>query len=161
MKKYLLLILIVFNLNTLKAQEIIEVIKNFNNKILFNENFSQEDYDKIIHNKNFIKKGTVEYENYFTWIKLSIAEIKSRITNKENLIISKYQDLPVNIKEKVGLKINKKYKTLFLLEKDNSKTILITHFIYDKHNKIISFSNKLSKKNLLLNPWYLNEKIVE
>ncbi len=160
MKKYLLSIIIVLNLNILRSQEMQTIVKNFNNTILLNENFSQEDYEKIIYYNNFYKKGTLEYDNNFKWIKLSVSEIRNKIINKRNISICEYKNLPTELKRKIDLKVAKNYKILFLVEKNNSKTILITHYIFDENNKIVSFFNKLSKtKFLLLNPWYLNEKI--
>jgi hypothetical protein len=157
--KKLLLILVVFAFNTVKSQEIIEKITVFNSKILFNNNFTVKDYNDVIHYSNYYKEGSTEYANYFDWIKACIINIRNKVENPQNLKIYNAADLPLSIKEKYLFKVDKRHKIFYLVEKNETGYNLITHYVFDNKNNIISFFNKLSKKKLVLDPWYLNEKI--
>lgn len=134
-------------------------IEIFNEHVLLNKNLTLEKYKEQIDYYNYTENNLDNFINYFKIIQVSILEINTRISNSKNLIILKYNEIPNNYKQSLSLKLKEDYKIYFLFEKKDNELVYITHYILNDKKEIISFFNQLSKKQEILKPWYLDEKL--
>jgi hypothetical protein len=140
------------------AQDKRLIIDNFNKTILLNNEINKEVYFKNILNTNFIDLNSNESNNYFNWIKISIGEIVKKIKIQKKLKLVEYEKLPKELLKKIKIDSTINNNLFFLIEKQNGRYVVITHYVFDENNNIVSFFNKINKKEILIyDPWFLNE----